>query len=149
MKDLNSNPYPGANAGPTDIILLAEEYRSAAGVLMANARAGEPLSRAPARLCAIHAIELYLNALLLHAGARPQEVRAQLHDLAERAERAQALGIVFRERTRAHLHDLMDKREYLVSRYGPDVTTRRSEANRLMPTLEEVASKVKSKVDFV
>ena len=44
---------------------LAEEYRRAAQLLRTQQRQGDPLSLAPCRLTAIHAIELYLNVLFV------------------------------------------------------------------------------------
>lgn len=80
--------YPGEGATAEDVFLLAEEYRKAAGVLLELGRRGEPLSRAPYRLNAIHAIELYLNAQLLIANIAPAQVRSLQHDLAVRLEPA-------------------------------------------------------------
>ncbi|HWV43196.1 MAG TPA: hypothetical protein VN004_16345, partial [Pseudorhodoplanes sp.] len=68
-------PYPGGNASAEQVFRLAEEYRTAANALAKIARPGVPLSRAPFRLIAIHAIELYLNALLLIEGEKPCKVR--------------------------------------------------------------------------
>ncbi len=97
MKDLEDNPYPGSNAGPAEIVALADEYHLAAKFLMKTGRPRKPLSRAPARLCAIHAIELYLNAFLMHRGAPREKVRGHFHNLAERAKLAIADGLVFRQ----------------------------------------------------
>jgi len=38
---------------------------------------------------------------------------------------------------------MVDSREYLVVRYGPELVDRASQTNRLAATLEEVASKVR------
>jgi hypothetical protein len=53
-----------------------------------------------------------------------------------------ASGLVLRKRTVAHLNKLTESREYLVTRYGPELSTSLSQINRLMATLEEVARKV-------
>ncbi len=124
------------------IVLLAEEYRKAARTLLAQGRQGNPLSRAPARLNAIHAIELYLSALLLSHGHRADRVRALQHDLAARTALAVEAGLVLRKKTAAHLRAMTDSREYLITRYHPDRTGSVSELNRLIATLEEVAVKV-------
>jgi hypothetical protein len=141
-----SNPeavlYPGAQAGPEEILALAEEYRRAATSLLPQGRKGEPISRAPARLCAIHAIELYLNAFLLRSGETATRVRGLQHDLRARTDVCVGKGLILRSRTIAHLHQLTDGREYLVSRYGPEMSTSLSQINRLIATLEEVARKV-------
>ena len=134
-------PYPGTEAGPEDILALAEEYRRAAAALLALGRKGDPISRAPARLCAIHASELYLNAFLLRAGETPAGIRGLRHDLRARTEACRARGLTLRQRTVAHLYRLTDGREYLVTRYGPELCLSLSQINRMVATLEEVARK--------
>lgn len=137
-----SLPYPGETASADQILRLAAEYRAAAHALRPLGRRGHPLSRAPFRLTAIHAIELYLNALLLHTGHDPAEIRGLRHDLAARAERALAGGLTLRQRTANHLSAMTGAREYLVTRYGPEMTVETSQINRLSATLDEVADKV-------
>lgn len=134
--------YPGELATLEEIRLLADEYRKAAHLLQQLGRAGAPLSWAPFRLAAVHAIELYLNALLLHLRYAPSEIRRMQHDLAERTELAIACGLRLRSRTAAHLKALADNREYLVTRYGPEMSGTASQINRLEATLEEVSRKV-------
>lgn len=142
MTDIANKTYPGDLATPDEIRRLAEEYRRAAHHLVELGRRADPLSRAPFRLSAIHAIELYLNALLLHQGHSPSRVRGMQHDLVARTELAIASGLTLRKRTAAHLLDMANKREYLVTRYGPEMTATVSQINRLTATLEEVAAKV-------
>ena len=134
--------FPGELATPGEIRLLADEYRKAAHLLQRLGRTGEPLSRAPFRLAAIHAIELYLNALLLHRGYAPSEIRRMQHDLAQRTGLAIACGLRLRSRTAVHLNALAENREYLVTRYGPEISGTISRINRLEATLDEVARKV-------
>jgi len=134
--------YPGELASPQQVCELAEEYRRAAHLVLQLGRASKPLTRAPFRLSAIHAIELYLNALLLHNGYTATEVRGMQHDLATRAELAQTAGLRLRLRTSEHLRTLSQSKEYLVTRYGPELAATTSQINRLMATLEEVAVKV-------
>jgi hypothetical protein len=76
--------YPGQSATAEDLLTLAGEYRLAAATLHGNRRKGKPLSLAPCRLVAIHAIELYLNAFLLAKGLDPKEIRGLQHDLKAR-----------------------------------------------------------------
>jgi len=121
---------------------LAEEYRKAAHLLLQLGRRGDPLSRAPCRLSAIHAIELYLNALLLFMGQETTRIRGLQHNLAARSEMAIANGLQLRKRTAAHLSAMAGNREYLVTRYGPEMTATISQINRLTATLDEVANKV-------
>jgi hypothetical protein len=135
--------YPGDLARPTDVLRLADEYRRAAGALVELGRRGDPLSRAPYRHAAIHAIELYLNALLLHAGHAPAAVRRLQHDFSARADLSIRSGLALRKRTATHLKTMAASREHLVTRYGPELTSTLSQLNRLAATLEEVATKVR------
>ena len=111
-------------------------------MLLQLGRRGDPLSRAPCRLSAIHAIELYLNALLLFRGQETSRIRGLQHDLAARTEMAIANGLQLRKRTAEHLSAMAGNREYLVTRYGPEMTATISQINRLTATLDEVANKV-------
>ena len=133
--------YPGETAAPRQIADLADEYRRAADALLHTGRPGQPLSRAPYRLVAIHAIELYLNAFLLAAGHPSTKLRALHHDLAARTEFALSAKLPLRKRTVEHLRRLSKTREYLLTRYDP-ATVPGSELNRLAATLTEVAEKV-------
>lgn len=134
--------YPGEAATAAEVVALANEYRIAAQLLVQNGRPGEPRSRAPFRMVAIHAVELYLNAFLLRSGHSAGEVRGLQHNLAARADLAVELGLVLRKRTRTreHLHAMSQSREFLVTRYVPSGTSL-SEINRLQATLTEVAQK--------
>lgn len=133
--------YPGEFARPGDLLDLAEEYRKAAHQLAQLGRRRAPLSRAPYRLNAIHAVELYLSAILLHLGHRPSRIRGLQHDLAARADLAIASGLLLRRRTANHLKAMSGAREYVVSRYCTETTATVSQINRLAATLDEVASK--------
>lgn len=133
--------YPGEAASPQQVAALAGEYRQAADALLANGRRGEPLSLAPYRFVAIHAVELYLNAMLLLAGHSPVELRRMHHDLASRTELAVAANLRLRRRTLLHLQALSQTREYLATRYDP-AASETSQLNRLAATLTEVAQKV-------
>lgn len=143
---LEKATYPGSSASAEEIVLLATEYHQAALTLLQNARKGIPLSRAPSRLCAIHAIELYLNAFLLCLGDTPKQIRSRQHNLSERTTVAVDRGLRLRKKTAEHLVKMSEDREYLVSRYGPEMASSLSEVNRLIATLEEVGKKVKSAV---
>ena len=100
------------------------------------------MSRAPYRLAAIHAVELYLNAFLLHSGLDHGRVRGLQHDLAARTDLSVKCGLLLRKRTATHLRTMAAAREYLVSRYGPELSSSLSQLNRLSATLSEVAGKV-------
>ncbi|MEO6299290.1 MAG: hypothetical protein ABIV25_08790 [Paracoccaceae bacterium] len=103
-----------------------------------------PLSRAPARLCAIHAIELHLSAFLRQEGVSPIEIRRTHHSLAKMSEYS-AIGLLkLQTKTSAYLVSMTGNREYLISRYGPELVATHSELNRLTMTLVEVMTKVKT-----
>ena len=135
--------YPGETATPQQILLLANEYRRAADILLQSGRRGEPLSWAPYRLVAIHAIELYLNALLRASGHPSAKLRGMHHDLAMRTEFALSAKLNLRTRTLTHLQSLSETREYLTTRYDPAASAT-SQINGLAATLKEVAEKVVS-----
>ena len=138
----NSDAYPGTLATPAQIRELADAYCSAAHLLLGAGERRKPLTRAPFRLSAIHAIELYLNAFLLTHGRTAAEVRGLRHDLSARIELAVAAGLKLRVKTTDHLKSLHESREYLVMRYGPELAGTASQVNRLTATLEEIARKV-------
>ncbi|WP_245515169.1 hypothetical protein [Jiella endophytica] len=137
--------YPGETASAAEIFALAESYRDAAVALRQCGRPGEPLTLEPFRLAAIHAVELYLNALLVLEGQPATVVRGLQHDLAERAARVATLGLCLRKRTARHLRAMSAGREYLRTRYDPAATRDLSQVNRLEATLEEVRRKVAQK----
>lgn len=142
MQPKTESAYPGELAEPDEIRRLAEVYRRAAHHLLDLGRRGDPISRAPFRLAAIHSIELYLNAFLLHRGHSAGRIRGMQHDLAARTDLVVASGLRLRKRTVGHLNAMEGNREYLVTRYGPEMTATVSQINRLTATLEEVANKV-------
>jgi hypothetical protein len=139
---MGEKKYPGELATARQVQALAEEYRKASHVLLPHSRKGKPLTRAPFRLTAIHAVELYLNAFLLQCGHEACRIRSLQHDMWARTELALAGGLRLRQRTVDHLRALGVSREYLVTRYGPELASTTSQVNRLTATLEEVAKKV-------
>jgi hypothetical protein len=134
--------FPGDEASPNQVLELADEYRRAAEVLLTKGRKGKPLSRAPYRLAAIHAIELYLNAFLMMRGHSSSSLRGLNHDLARRRRLAADEGLSLRKKTAAHLAHLSEAREYLIMRYGPEMAGKVSHLNRVQATLREVGDKV-------
>ncbi|MDR6790226.1 hypothetical protein J2Y58_003606 [Sphingomonas sp. BE138] len=134
--------YPGSAASAWQILSLAHDYHNSCTHLMMRFEGEEPQTLAPARLLAIHAIELYLNALMLDAGDTPQMVRGLQHDLAGRAKRAIECGLALRPKTAGHLARLTSGKEYVAARYGPELVGSQSELNRLTATLKEVSERV-------
>ena len=114
--------YPGEEATPAQLLMLAAEYRTAAEALSPKGRPKEPLSRWPYRLLAIHSIELYLNAFLVWKGLAPNSVRGMQHNLAVRTDLAIKHGLPLRKLTAEHLRMMTQTREYLIARYWPDPT---------------------------
>lgn len=141
------NFYPGDEAAPRQLLMLADEYRRAAETLLPTGRRGKPLSRAPYRLIAIQAIELYLNAFMLDRGYGRSKLRALQHNMAPRALFARMSGLDLKKATLEHLHELSETREYLISRYGPELSGSLSQLNRLAATLNEVAQKVSAVIN--
>lgn len=133
--------YPGQTAKPREILDLATEYAKAAERLLELCRKGEPLSQAPFRLAAIHAVELYLNAVMLADGRDATQVRGLQHNLKERAASAASAGLVLRQRTAAHIDTLTYTREYQVTRYDPQAIANLSQLTRMEATLKEVRKK--------
>lgn len=143
---LRADPYPGSETNPADVFRLAEEYRNAALALSKLGRSGAPMSAAPFRLAAIHAIELYLNVWLLLDGVEPAAIRGLNHDLAKRAELVLKSHLKLRVKTARHLAVLSEQRDYLVSRYAPDLLGTLTQRNRLEATMAEIAGKVTKRV---
>jgi hypothetical protein len=140
-----SNCYPGATSRPEELMALAAQYQLAATEAIKICKRGHNISVAPFRLLCIHAIELYLNAFLLHCGEPASAVRGLQHNLAAYLALLDKYKLVLRTKTRCHLADISANREYLVSRYAPDVTTL-SQINRLQATLTEVETKVRTRL---
>lgn len=139
--------YPGQRETAADLLVLADEYASAAARLLAESRGRKRLARNPAHLCAIHAIELYLNAYLLHRGQPPELVRAMQHGVDRKAELAVSLGLLLTKRAAVHLAGISAAREYLVVRYAPSTPLESlSPSNRHMAIVGELARKVKAAV---
>ena len=134
--------YPGEGANPEQMLRLADEYKAAAEVLRNMKCGGE---RAPFRLLAIHAIELYLNAWLSAEGHPNRRIRGLQHDLMKQIELVEEGKLRLRKLTLQHLRQISLSREYLVSRYQPS-GSKLSELNRLEATLNEIARKISAHV---
>lgn len=130
--------YPGDAASVPEIMELANAYNKAALALFESGARGRALNCAPARLCSIHAVELYLNAFLRSRGVPNCQIRARMHNLADEDF---VTTLVLRRKTARHLEAITKKREYLITRYGPEVTDGLTEITRLKATLGEVSMK--------
>jgi hypothetical protein len=131
-----------SESNPQELFQLADEYKRAAETEAARLKKEKHtrMSWAPFRLCAIHATELYLNAFLLHKGETEATVRSLQHKLGERTLLAEKHGLRLKGRTIRHLHKIEENREYLMTRYNPNMKNA-SEINRLTATLEDVREK--------
>ncbi|EKE45025.1 hypothetical protein OCGS_0720 [Oceaniovalibus guishaninsula JLT2003] len=129
-------------ASSAAIFDLAEAYRASALLLLQGSARGRPLARFPARYCALHAIELYLNAWLRSCGHDPGDIRACLHNVARMFDLASETGLVLRKKTRADLRAMTGRRDYLLLRYDPEASVLPVHVNRLIATMEEVRTKV-------
>ena len=98
------------------------------------------------RLCAIHAVEMYLNAFLIFHDISHKQVRGLQHDLAQRTDMAIQKGLCLKTKTQAHLLKINDQREYLIVRYDATKVGSLSELNRMFPTLKEVSTKVRAAI---
>lgn len=139
-----TDTYPGSTSTPDEVLELARAYSTAAHELFAHAKTdGQPMLLAPARLCAIHAIELFLNSFLRSKGESAESIRGRLHDLGN-DEFCTVLKL--RKKTSAHLKEMTRRREYLISRYAPDRVMEHTELNRLAATLNEVQRKLEARL---
>ncbi|MEM9581255.1 MAG: hypothetical protein AAF891_11260 [Pseudomonadota bacterium] len=129
--------YPGETATAWQIFDLANAYEQSAITLLKQREIGID-TESPARFCAIHAIELFLNAYLRSEGVAPQVIRKRMHDLSA-DDFCDALKL--RRGTVAHLTALTQGREYLRARYAPDQAQNLSQITRLLATLGEVQQK--------
>ena len=136
------DPYPGERASAHGLHRLADVYRDAACRAAGSMQRGDPLTAAPMRLLALQSIELNLSAYLVLGGMPAGEIRRLGHDLAARLALAGGAGLVLRRKTAAHVAAAARDREYLLARYGPELLGGVSQVNRLLATMDEVASKV-------
>jgi len=136
------DPYPGTESTPQELLVLANQYKVAFLSLCNPMKKKETWLGAPARLCAIHATELYLQALLRSHGVSAKEVRGYCHRLGDMAAHPIVGSLRLRRKTIAHLKTMTDQREYLLVRYAPDRKSELSQMTRTLATLEELSSKV-------
>lgn len=137
--------YPGERASPHQLLALADAFSDCAPRLREGLKGTPPVSKAPFRLVAIHAIELYLNAYLRYRGLSAPDIRGFQHNLGRRLDQAEAKGLKLRKGTLQHLHSLSMTREYLASRYDPE-TLGSSQLTRLQASLDDVRKKVSASI---
>ena len=137
----HKDPYPGSVTRPGDLLVLARHYHGAAEVLLAAQQGSGAVAQLPGRFCALHALELYLNAFRSLKGEANESIRASHHDLSDPAL-SDALNL--RDKTRAHLTALSKEREYLKARYAPDMVCDLSHPSRVVATLNEMRKKVEA-----
>ena len=137
--------YPGEKASPHDVLALANAFADRAPLLLEGLKGTASVAKAPFRLVAIHAIELYLNAYLLNCGCPPSEIRSYHHNLGKRLAQVETKGLKLRKKTFEHLQRLTVSREYLTSRYDPN-DPGSSQLTRLKASLQDVRKKVSTAI---
>lgn len=85
---------------------------------------------------------------LLARSLEADKIRGLQRDLPARAALTIAGGLSLRKRTLEHIRSPSAAREYLVSRYGPELAAPMSQINRLIATLDEVANKVTNAISI-
>jgi hypothetical protein len=131
-------------APAADLLALAAAYARAAEALFAAAGQAGAAASAPARFCAVQAMELYLDAYLRGAGESPCRLRGHRHNLGMRAALAMARGLPLRRKTALHLVALSRERAHAALRYGPARPASACELNRLVATLAELGLAVRA-----
>lgn len=127
---------------PQELANLARSFSEATDKLLGLCKKGKPLTHAPYRFAAIHAIELYLTAYLQLNNHEPKTIRGLQHDLAKRTDHATKAGLKLRKRTIAHLRQLTSNREYVETRYHPAAMKNLTQPNAIIATLKDVEDKV-------
>ncbi len=120
---------------------LAQEYDAAANFLKERFRKQSPVSRAPACLAALYAVECYLDAYLMTRGLQPVVVKGLGHSLTQRNILSAAADLNLSKRTQQHLCALDTSREELIAGTDDNCFAALSEVNKLFGTLAEVAEK--------
>jgi hypothetical protein len=138
--------YPGDDPTISTLLGLADEFHTAAMSLIGKEDPYRLTLFAPARLCVLQAIELYLNTFLRFEGMPAQEVRAFQHRMIPRAEAARAHGLILKVKTLTTLAALEDSREYLLVRYAPEKRGALSQLPRLFSALDDVTRKVRAAI---
>jgi len=131
---------------PQELAKLARSFSEATDKLLGLCKKGQPLTHAPYRFAAIHAIELYLTAYLQLNNHEPKKIRGLQHDLAKRTDHATKAGLKLRKRTIAHLRELTSTREYVETRYHPTTLKNLTQPNAIIATLKDVEDKVRQVV---
>jgi hypothetical protein len=135
-------PEDHTAAAPEKILELADEYANAA--LHLFEQKDKAVGHRPARLCALHATELYLHAFLRFRGATPSQIKARQHDLWH-AEFVDRLGLD--QKTCQHLKEISAARDYRRVRYPSTPEQPFSPRNRMERTLQAIRE-AREKIPF-
>lgn len=103
-----------AGATPFGIFILADDYLSAARLVMA---APGRTAAGPVRLLAYHSAELFLKTYMRSAGETIIALRNQGHDLVEMVERSKALGLKVPSTVMTHARKVAKNNDYVRVRY--------------------------------
>lgn len=125
---------------PQDMLQLADAYAAAAVKLdeLRPKGKGNVLGQAPFRFAAMHAIELYLTAVLLAQGNDAKQLTKLRHDLRARLEKA---DVRLRDKTVKHLNALTDHKEYRATRYQPQDLPNLTPLTAVTGALQDVRKK--------
>lgn len=125
-----------------EIVGLARIYAACASDLAAAVVGGGVARQAPARFCAVHAVELYLNAYLRHCGMPGAELRRMCHDQSARLMHAMARGLRLPNGTALHIIRMSEDRDYLRLRYELSAAATLAPMTRIAATLRDVGAAV-------
>jgi hypothetical protein len=137
MNMMSPKPCPGDTATARQLFELATQFHRGAEALFAD-----KAHAVPSRLLALQAIEGYLIAFVRHVGRTNDEVRLTNHDVVRLADIGADNGLALRSRLHGHLVKITKNREYLIVRYGPEVTGLTSQTTELQATMNELSAKV-------
>jgi len=145
---LKTNPecLEQVDSAAPDLIALANEYAKCANALNGLRKQNRRLQSAPHRFAALHAIDLYLNACLIHLGKGLKHTKSLQHNFYVKFELLELEGFVLKQRFKTYLKLLTDSGEYTQTRYSFHTVSDELSIPQLQALLREIAKKAK---DFV
>ncbi|EFL88403.1 hypothetical protein [Ahrensia sp. R2A130] len=143
MMEPCNDPYPGDHETAQSLFALAQHYDAAALLVLPMRKKKNAASWAPFRFLSLHAVELYLNAALLHRGQTVADIRGLKHDLIARTDFAESKGLNLEASTVKHLQQTNAKRAYVASRYEAKPRFAPACPAHFEEALKDVAAKVK------
>lgn len=114
-------PVHGSGVTAYGALAIAEEYKRAAELLGADAMQS---GRMPHRLLALHALERFLRAHLLHTGQTPEAIRDFRHDIEKMRVDCEAHGLRISKQSRHFITAVAAEGDYVRVRYDTGVDYR-------------------------